>query len=105
MRAHCAVVADGAAAEALAAAFFELVESYDGETRARLLLFATGYARLPPGGFARLAPRLTVTVDARGDPARLPTAAASRCAAALGAADLAAKLGVALAHGAHFGLR
>ena len=109
LRAHCAVVADGAAGDALAEAFFELVESYDGETRARLLLFATGYARLPPGGFARLAPRLTVTVDARGDPARLPTAHTCFNALTLppyaSRADLAAKLGVALAHGAHFGLR
>ncbi|EGB10700.1 hypothetical protein AURANDRAFT_22652, partial [Aureococcus anophagefferens] len=89
--------------------FFELVESYDGEARARLLLFATGYARLPPGGFARLAPRLTVTVDVRGDPARLPTAHTCFNALTLppyaSRADLAAKLGVALAHGAHFGLR
>ena len=56
----------------VAAWFFDVLRDADDEFRARVLQFATGAARLPPGG--RLAPPLELAVDASLDARLLPTA-------------------------------
>ena len=53
-------------------AFWEVLEGFGAEDRARLLAFATGSGRLPAGGFAALRPAFTV--DIGGEVDQLPTA-------------------------------
>ena len=54
--------------------FWEEVSAMSDESRARLLQFSTGLSRIPAGGFAELRPPWRLHVDARADPARLPSA-------------------------------
>ncbi|CAE7591786.1 Tpi [Symbiodinium natans] len=54
--------------------FWEIVEEMPEELRRQLLRFATGSARLPPGGFAALKPRFAVVVSAAGSEEHLPHA-------------------------------
>lgn len=53
--------------------FWECVEQFGNERRARLLQFATGSSRLPPEGFAGLRPEFCIYVSP-GMPEQLPTA-------------------------------
>lgn len=55
--------------------FWQLVrEGLDDEQRCLLLHFVTGSSRLPPGGFAALNPRFSITVSAAGSNSHLPHA-------------------------------
>lgn len=51
-----------------------LKNEFEPEDRARLLLFATGAAALPVGGFDALSPRFTIVLDAHAPHDHLPTA-------------------------------
>lgn len=54
--------------------FWEVLDEFGTEQRARTLQFATGLSRLPPEGFRGLSPRFEVMVDASASKQRLPTA-------------------------------
>ena len=57
-----------------AAQFFRVVERYTDEIKARLLFFATGLKRLPPGGFDRLQPKFTLQLLGKEHKGFLPVA-------------------------------
>lgn len=54
--------------------FWEIVEEMTEDLRRQLLRFATGSARLPPGGFAALKPRFGVAISSAGSEEHLPHA-------------------------------
>ncbi|KAJ8613229.1 hypothetical protein CTAYLR_004520 [Chrysophaeum taylorii] len=65
---------DRATARRLFGDFWDVVaDDFTNEDRTRLLLFATGAAALPPGGFPNLAPPFTLCLDQPAPLHRLPT--------------------------------
>jgi len=86
--------------------FWEVLEEMDQESRARVLNYACGSARMPGAGFAALVPKFVLVVD-RCDPSFLPTA--HTCVNQLHLppyeekSTLEAKLRLAIETGADFG--
>ena len=90
-RAHAAVERPGGMGDDAAAAavddFFGALEAMDEEMRRKVLHFATGLRRLPPGGFARLTPPFTLQLLGEESRGRLPVAHTCFNALQLGPVD------------------
>ena len=72
---------------AAVADFFGALEAMDEEMRRKVLHFATGLRRLPPGGFARLTPPFTLQLLGEESRGRLPVAHTCFNALQLGPVD------------------
>ena len=55
MKAHTEISGDQEGREKTVEQFFKIVKEFDGELRAKLLLFWTGSSKVPVGGFEALA--------------------------------------------------